>query len=204
MYCVTQTNIWTPEGGIFNSTGPAVAFSLKSDYPEIEDVMRINTPGSQVIRYTKTDGDVIAINEDNVLAADSNFFSFFDFKLKEGDPKTALNGIGKVVLSDQAAKKLFGDEPALGKLIFVGDEKKTAEVTGVTETQPTNVHFHFDYLFSMYTNATVKEFDWSWIWTQVVTYVKLRPDADPVALGEKLKTFPDHRAVATFQRLHMD
>ena len=44
MYCVTQTNIWDPEGGIFNSTGPAVAFNLR-DFPEIDEVLRINTPG---------------------------------------------------------------------------------------------------------------------------------------------------------------
>ena len=82
MYCVTQTNIWDPKGGIFNSTGPAVAFSLRSDFPEIEEVLRINTPGGQVVRYTKSNGEVIAINEERVLAADSNFFSFFDFKLQ--------------------------------------------------------------------------------------------------------------------------
>jgi putative ABC transport system permease protein len=204
MYCVTQTNIWSQEGGIINSTGPAVAFGLRSDYPEIEEVMRINTPGSQLIRYTQTDGSVTAISEDGIFAADSNFFSFFDLKLKEGDSKTALNGIGKVVLSEEAAKKLFGDEPALGKLITVGDAKETAEVTGVTEAQPLNMHFHFDYLFSMYTNRAVKEFDWSWIWTQVVTYVKLRPDTDLAALNKKLETFPERRALVTFQRLQMD
>ncbi len=203
-YCVLQTNIWDPRGGVFNSTGPAVALGLRSDFPEIEQVMRINTPGNQVIRYSKSDGDLIAINEERVLAADSNFFSFFDFKLKEGDPKTALMGIGKVVLSDNTAKKLFGDEPALGKIIQVGDKRISVEVTGVTESQPTNVHFNFDYLLSMYTNQSVKNFEWSWIWTQVVTYVKLRPDADPVALDAKLKSFADRAALPTFQRLRMD
>jgi putative ABC transport system permease protein len=205
LYCVTQSNIWDhKEGGIMNSTGPAVAFNLASEFPEIELILRINTPGGQIIRYAKPDGDLIAINEEKVLAADSTFFSFFDFKLKEGDPKTALTGIGKVVLSDVAAKRLFGDERALGKIIMVGDTRIPAEVTGVTEEQPTNAHFHFDYLLSMYTNPFIKEFEWSWIWTQVVTYVKLRPDADPLALDEKLKTFADRHAVPTFQRLNMD
>lgn len=202
LYCVTQTNIW--DGGVMNSTGPAVASALISDYPEIEQVLRINTPGGQVVRYTKSDGDVISINEENVLAADSNFFSFFNFKLKAGDPETALQGIGKVVLSDKAAEKLFGEESAMGKIILVGDKRIPVEVTGVTEAQPTNVHFQFDYLLSMYTNPDIKEFEWSWIWTQVVTYVKLRPDADPLLLSEKLRSFADRRAVATFQRLQMD
>ena len=203
-YCVLQTNIWDPKGGIFNSTGPAVAFGLLNEFPEIEETMRINTPASQVVRYTKPDGTVIAYNEESLFAADSNFFSFFDFKLKEGDPRTALVGIGKVVISDRAAQKLFGNESALGKIILVGDKKMSVEVTGVTVTQPKNTHFNFDYLFSMYTNESVKQFEWSWIWTQVVTYVKLRPDADVAALDQKIKTFADRGALPTFQMLRMD
>ena len=203
-YCVLQTNIWDPKGGVFNSTGPAVAFGLLNEFPEIEETMRINTPASQVIRYTKPDGTFVAFNEESIYAADSNFFSFFDFKLKEGDPRTALVGVGKVIISDEVAKKLFGDGPALGKIIFVGDKKISAEVTGVTERQPTNTHFNFDYLLSLYTNEAIKNFEWSWIWTQVVTYVKLRPDADVVALDNKLKTFADRGALPTFQTLRMD
>jgi putative ABC transport system permease protein len=204
MYRVNQSNIWDPNGGIFNSTGPAVAFALRSDFPEIEDILRINTPYQLIARYVKPDGDVIAFQESSVLAADSNFFSFFNFKLKEGDPRTALIGKNKVVLSDKAALRLFGNEPAVGKIIQLGDDRTAVEVTGVTEEQPTNMHFHFDYLLSMYTNPNIKEFEWSWIWTQVVTYVKLTPGADAVLLDEKLKTFADRHAPMTFQKLQMD
>jgi putative ABC transport system permease protein len=204
MYRVNQSNIWDPNGGIFNSTGPAVAFALRSDFPEIEDILRINTPYRMIARYVKPDGDVIAFQESSVLAADSNFFSFFNFKLKEGDPRTALMGKNKVVLSDKAALRLFGNEPAVGKIIQLGDDRTAVEVTGVTEEQPTNMHFHFDYLMSMYTNPNIKEFEWSWIWTQVVTYVKLNPGADAELLNEKLKTFADRHAPKTFQKLQMD
>jgi putative ABC transport system permease protein len=203
-YCVLQTNIWDPKGGVFNSTGPAVAVGLLDEFPEVEEAMRINTPGSQVVRYTKADGTVIAFNEEKVFAADSNFFSFFDFRLKEGDPKTALTGVGKVIISDEVAQKLFGDERALGKIIFISDKKISVEVTGVTTPQPKNTHFNFDYLLSLHTNEAVKNFEWSWIWTQVVTYVKLRPDADVAALSNKIKTFADRGALSTFQTLRMD
>ena len=204
MYRVNQTNIWDPAGGFFGSTSPAVSFALKNDFPEIEEVLRINTPGPNIVRYSVPGGNVLAFNETKILAADSNFFSFFNFKLKEGDPRTALVGKGKVVLSEEAAKRLFGDEPALGKLIQISDQRITAEVTGVTEAQPLNVHFGFDYLLSMYTNPAIKEFEWSWIWTQVVTYVKLRPGSDVEALNTKLLRFADRHAPATFKRFNMD
>lgn len=203
MYRIDQTNIWDPAGGVFGSVGPAVAFALHSDFPEMEEITRINTPGAHLVRYTQPDGRVIAFNETDVLAADSNFFSFFNFKLKEGSTK-ALYGVNKVVLSDKAAKRLFGDEPAIGKIIQLGDSKISVEVTGVTEEQPANAHFHFDYLMSMYTNPNIKQFEWSWIWTQTVTYVKLREDADPIAVDNRLKSFADRHAEATFKKIGMD
>lgn len=187
LYRVNQTLIWSPEGGMMGSTGPQLAIVAKDEFPEIEEVMRINTPGGSLIRYQKPNGQVEAFNEEDILAADSNFFSFFTIPLKEGNPETALLGVNKVVISDQIAKKLFGDEPALGKLIQMGDEGKTIEVTGVTARQPDNMHFHFDYLISIYTNPNIKRFEWSWIWTQTATYLKLKPGANPGELEEKMQ-----------------
>lgn len=204
LYRINQTNIWDPAGGKFGSTGPAVAFALLQEYPEIEEALRINTPGENTVRYAKSDGEILAFNESSILAADSNFFAFFAFELKEGNPKTALVGRDKVVLSDKAAEKLFGKESALGKIILLGDKRTAVEVTGVTVQQPTNAHFNFDYLLSMQTNPAVKNYEWSWIWTQVVTYVKLKPGTDVAALDAKLKGMPDRYAPATFQRLGMD
>ncbi len=204
MYRINQTNIWDPTGGVFHSTGPAVSFALRSDFPEVEEILRINTPGAKIVRHTLSDGTVLAYNEWKVLAADSNFFSFFNFKLTDGDPRTALVGKNKVVLSDKAARRLFGNESAVGKIIQVGDERTAVEVTGVTEEQPSNIHFHFDYLLSMYTNPDIRQYEWSWIWTQVVTYVKLRADADVAAMESKLQTFADKHAPETFRMLEMD
>lgn len=216
MYRINMTHIWRPGGGIFHSTGPAVAFALREEFPEIEEIVRINTPGALTIRHTTDAGETRAFNEqfDNVFAADSNFFSFFNFPLREGNPKTALVGANKVVLSPDAATKFFGNEPALGKQLQIGEDGQVTdvdangrilvEVTGVTEEQPGNMHFNFDYLLSMETNPAVKQFEWSWIWTQVVTYVKLRPGTDIAAMEAKLKNFGDRHAPATFKMLGMD
>ena len=51
MYRINQSNIWDPTGGVFNSTGPAVSFALVSDFPEVEEVLRINTPGAMIVRH---------------------------------------------------------------------------------------------------------------------------------------------------------
>lgn len=203
LYRVNQTLIWAPDGGMMGSTGPQLALVLKEDFPEVEESMRVNTPGDFLVKYQQPNGRIKAFNEDNVLAADSNFFNFFSVPLKEGNPATALHGLDKVVISNETAKKLFGDESALGKILLFGDEGKAVEVTGVTETQPDNMHFHFDYLISLYTNPSIKRFEWSWIWTQTATYVKLRPGADVGGLEKKMQSMVDLNVKPSLGRMGM-
>ena len=119
LYRVNQTNIWNPSGGIMNSTSIPLAQALLQEYPEIEEALRINTPGSGIIRYAGKGSEVKAFNESSILAADSNFFSFFGFKLKEGDPQTALVGKNKVVISAQAAQKILWGQNLFGRNTFI-------------------------------------------------------------------------------------
>ncbi len=204
MYRVNQTAIWSPSGVTMASTQLPLAQVLVSDYPEIEEALRINTPGPKQVRYQQSDGDLLVFNEHDVLAADSNFFDFFDLPLIEGEQATALAGRGKVVLSAEAAHRLFGHEPALGKILLVGDDQMPVQVSGVTAEQPANMHFDFDYLLSMYTNPSIEQFEWSWIWTQVVTYVKLRAGTSPSDLEPKLDDIAGRYVQSTFSRLGMD
>ncbi len=199
LYRVNQTAIWSPEGGAMGSTAPPVAALLKDKFPEIEAVTRIHTPGAKTIRYEDR-----VYNEGEILAADSNFFDFFAFELAAGDAQTALQGVGKVVLSPKAAEKYFGQEPALGKTLELGDKSIPLQVTGVTKPQPENVHFHFDFLLSMPTNPNVEQFDWSFIWTQMATYAKLTPGADPGLLESKFSDLAEAYVQPTFSRLGMD
>ncbi len=204
LFRVNQTAIWTPNGGVMTSSGPQLALALKDDYPEIDQSLRIHTPGDMLVRFSTGDGDVKSFRESRVLAADSNFFSFFNFKLKEGDPRTALVGQNKVVISDEVAKKFFGDQPALGKTLLFGDDGVAVAVSGVTEPQPANIHFHFDYLQSIHTNPGMKRFEWSFIWSQVVTYVKLKPNVDVPALQSKIQSIAERRIKPSFKRLEID
>lgn len=186
-----------------SSTPLPLALTLSNDYPEVEEALRINTPYGQIVRNPAR-GEEGTFYEESILAADSNFFSFFDFELAVGDPATALKGMNKVVLSPEAAVTLFGDESPLGKTLLVGDDKIPVEVTGVTTHQNEHMHFHFDYLLSIYTNPAIKNFEWSWIWTQVVTYVKLKPGIAGSSLSNKLKDIAPRYAAPTFARFGME
>ncbi|MBL3658305.1 ABC transporter permease [Fulvivirga sediminis] len=182
IYRVNQTNIWDPEGGWMSRTPPPVADAMSAEFPEVEATLRINTPNAAIVNI-EHGGAYNSFRETSILAVDSNFFDFFGFKLQEGSPDKALSQMNAVVLSEEAARRFFGDDSALGKTILLGDDKTPVEVTGVAEKQPTNAHIHFDLLLSMPTNPHVKRFEWSWIWTQMYTYVRLKDGVEKVEEG---------------------
>ncbi|UII32138.1 ABC transporter permease [Fulvivirga ulvae] len=202
-YRVNQTNIWDPAGGVMGSSVLPLAQVLVSEYPEVKSALRINTMGTRTFRSIQNNNTERVFNEPYVLAADSNFFAFFGFPLVKGDPESALKGKNKVVISEAMAVKYFGEDEALGKTLYIGDGKTALEVTGVA-FQPENSHFNFDFLLSIYTNPDIKQFEWSWIWTQVVTYVELEKGTNPVKLEEKFKEITDNHVVATLQRFGID
>ncbi|ELR70090.1 putative ABC transporter permease [Fulvivirga imtechensis AK7] len=203
-YRVNQTNIWNPDGGIMSSSVLPLAHVLVNEYPEVHSATRVNTPGGKIMRYIQNGTTEKIFNEREVLAADSNFFDFFGFKLAKGNPHTALIGMNKVVISDAAARKYFGEGNAIGKTLYMGDERVPLEVTGVTAPHPPNSHFKFDFLLSMYTNPNNKEKEWSWIWTQVVTYAELKPGTDPKALEVKFRDIAENHVVPTLKRFHIE
>ena len=153
IYRVNQTNIWSTDGGMMGSSVLPLADALTSEYSQITSSLRINTMGTRLMR---AEGGAQSFSESGLLAADSTFFDFFGFELAEGDPNTALDKLNTVVISHDIAKKYFGNEPALGRTLLVGDNQKPVEVTGILKKDQKNAHFDFDILFSMYTNGDTK------------------------------------------------
>ena len=82
--------------------------ALVADIPEIEESTRLDGYGLAAIKYGEK-----AFTEEKIFYADSNFFQFFDFKLLEGDAKTALKEPNSIVFTTGLAKKYFGNESNL-------------------------------------------------------------------------------------------
>ena len=83
--------------------------------------------------------------EDNCCIVDSNFFSFFGFKLVNGDPTTALNAPNQIILNEKLAKKYFGNENPIGKQMLM-DGKYPMVVSGVVANSPINSQLQFNVL----------------------------------------------------------
>jgi putative ABC transport system permease protein len=124
-------------------------------------------------------------SEEYLAAVDPTFFQIFTFPFISGDPKTALKDRYSIVLTEELADKIFGDEDPMGKVIQMSDTDMT--VTGVIKNIPRNSHLHFTYAFPA---VNMKEWRESkmdeWTYTQFATYVVLRKDADIKEVEKKM------------------
>ena len=183
-------------------TGPGVANALKEELPEVELVTSLHTPGSFIVAYEAPSGEVISFEENDVLAADTNFFKVFDFPLIKGDPDRALRLANTLVMTSSTAQKYFGDAAAVGKMVRLsglnGDGQQTYEVSGVVDDPPDNSTIQFDVLLSM-EGFPVRQLHWSWVWTQLETFVRLRENANINQVWEKLKDLPRKHADETIR-----
>jgi putative ABC transport system permease protein len=185
-------NVYDYEGVGENSASAPfpVAFTLLNDFPgTIENVVRIFN--FQAPRSFVEFGDK-KFNEKFVYFADSTYFSIFDHVFIRGNPATALDETGSVVITRSTAEKYFGNEDPIGKM-FLFETAVNLKVTAVVEDVPEQSHFRFEMLASL---STLREFyggqlPRTWVWNPCWTYLLLKPDADPEALEKKFPGFID-------------
>jgi putative ABC transport system permease protein len=156
------------------NTPPPVGAALTSNIPEIESYARFYKPGDMVVRYESANATEKFFTEKNVLAVDSNFLQLFDFKIVDGNAATALMKPGSVVITEAMAKKYFGNEKAIGKTLLMTQARKPFAVTAVVKNVPSQSSIQFDLLTPVADFPVVKRFSWSWVWQQMVCYVKLK------------------------------
>lgn len=201
IYRVNQTYIWGDEPQVqFARTGPGVAYSVLEEIPEVELMTSIHTPGSHVISYSSPSNQVISIEQGVVYAADTNFFKMFNFPFVYGNIEGALQQANTLVFTREVAEAYFGKTDPVGQLVVVGEgqERKTFEVTGVVDV-PDNSSIRFDVLFSM-KNYPLERFSWSWVWTQLETYVRITPEANMDEVLAKLAKVPGKHVGTSLQR----
>ncbi len=116
---------------------------FKQEYSEVEDYGRLIQLGKSLfIRNNKS------TFIQNTFYADPSILQIFKHEFIYGDPKTALTGINKIVLSEEYAQKFFGDENPLNQVITSGNGVPY-QVTGVFKNYPDNIHIKYDALASI-------------------------------------------------------
>ena len=111
------------------------------DYPELESLVSLRKYSKDEIKISS--GETSFLPE--VLFADSTFFTVFDFKLLIGNKKTILSDPGSAIITEDYAKKIFGDKDPVGREIKVtASETKRFLIKGVIEKLPSNSSITFD------------------------------------------------------------
>lgn len=163
--------------------GPA----MKRGIPGVEQTVRFNINNTeQIVRY----GDR-QYREHNITSVDPSMFELFGFTLREGDPRTALAGPNKVVITPYAAGNYFPGEDPMGKTLrFLSQNGELfCEVTGILDEMPRNSQIQFDFFISWETLP--KWLDNYWYRHEVYTYVRLAPGTDPHRVEEAFTTLSE-------------
>lgn len=163
-----------------SNTCPPMAETLVKEVPGVEQATRIaGYWGAPTLKFEDK-----VFTEDKIYHADSNFFSFFSYKLLEGDANTALQEPNSIVLTESLAIKYFGNESALGKLMTVGGDQ-TYKVTGIAADSPKNSHFVFNVLLSA---ASAEQLQRNvWLNNFLYTYFILDENTPVSAVEEKFR-----------------
>ncbi|WP_207515874.1 ABC transporter permease [Longitalea luteola] len=169
--------------GVFRDipyVAPPYAKALLNDYPDaIQKTVRV-FPDNDLITYNNS-----SYNEKKVLLADSNFFQFFSFRLLKGNPATVLADPLSIVMTASTAKKYFGNEDPIGKVVDF-NKKMQLKVTGIAADVPANSHLEFDIIVPV-ANWEKEPFFNQWTANGIMVYVQLNPAVKPDQL---MKLFP--------------
>jgi len=187
-----------PDHSTFYSYIPhSFAYVAVKDYPEIEQTTLLfgpfpNTP----LSYKNAQEEKKEFEENFVFAADSSFFSIFSFKILKGDPVAALQKANDMVMTETTARKYFGDEDPIGKVITTNFGE--FNVVAVCEDVPDNSHMKFEVLIAVQTFPFVKVNNFTSF--SAHCYFKLAPGADYKALEAKFPQMVDTYAAAEIER----
>jgi putative ABC transport system permease protein len=185
--------------------GGGVTIKCKNDFPEaIEKATRLWFVTSRRETWTII-GDK-RYKEKKIFAADTDFFDVFSFKFLKGNRNTAVKNPNSVVITEEIAKKYFGNKEALGNIIkvdFFGTPD--LKVTGVLENIPGNSHMHFDMLVSLSTfvNERNQAFFETMFSNQFYSYILLKENYQVGNLEKRLPEFREkHLTDEQKKRVH--
>ncbi len=172
-----------------------MAPAIQTACPGVMAVTRIMTGERTEIEY----GDK-RIFEDNIIYADSQFFSVFTFPLIQGDPQTALASAYSVVITQDIARKYFGNDDPMGKILRFSINYEYI-VTGIIEKVPPNSHFSFDIIGS-FRSVFPEEVDNLQNWGDLNRYVYIRtsPETEAGDIERKISSLIEGRFGNTLKK----
>ena len=187
------------------ATSAPFAPAVARDFPEVKETTRVLAlsifEDKIMLEYKKPGAAPVAFYEEKGCMADSNVFRFFTYPFIEGGPNTALKDPNTIVISEEIARKLFGGQPALNKVIHVSsgtNGDNDMKVTGVFRPVEAPSHLQANFFLSFWggnVEQMMKQGENDFVTNNMWTaYVRLRPGTSPASVDAKFPAFLDKYA----------
>lgn len=162
------------------TTGTKPGPQFKRTFPEIQEYAR-----TFISHNVIKNGDKI-FDEPRILYADEPFFKIFSFHLIAGNAATALDAPDKMVITKSMAKKYFGNEDPINKILSSGG--KDLRVSAVCEDAPQNSQIKFDFV-TQFVNLGNGVKDETWWTANWITYFLLKHKKDIPQLQQQISSY---------------
>lgn len=187
-----------------------VPAAMYEEIPEVTAATR-----ARVEFMTMTVGDQQFFQRVDVV--DSNFLQVVQLPLVSGDPRTVFSQPGSLVLSQDTARKFFGDTDPLGQTVTVPkpncDETDVVcrgttiplRVTGILRNLPANSQLVADAVMpnNSLANPETQQHKDDWFSPRYYGFVVLAPGSDPQAVIAKLAPILDVGAAPALRNLNV-
>lgn len=177
-----------------------LADDLKNGLPEVEAVVRSQGNGNAVFWYN---GQSFKMGENKVVYMESNFFTIFDFPLKQGNAAQVLRRPENIVINERTAQRFFGNTDPIGKTISLTAENgKIFTVAGVAKNFPANSSYDYDIVMPLEAHPSHLEniADRSNNHFNHATLLLLKKNVDRRAFEKKLTAFSKNYFAAAVKR----
>ncbi len=169
----------TAAGDFKTAVAPAgMTQGFQSAMPVIKNTVRMVGPRNLLFSV----GDR-KFEENRIFYADSTFLDVFSFPLVNGDARTALQRPDGILITEDMAKKYFGNQNPIGKVLRKNSNSDVV-VTGVLANIPSNSHLQFDFIIPL---SSVRRDMTANLWTNFVFYDYIQLDdhfnATPAAIA---------------------
>ena len=166
--------------------------AFRTDFPDIEHVTIVDRNfGPAVLSAMRADDQVVRFKEDAGMAfVDQDFFSIFSYDWLHGNPETALTSPRTVVLSESLARKYFGTDNPIGRLLSYNNTFDLT-VAGVVRDAPRNTALPLNILISFNLGEEHQRGNDNWesTSTSVQCYVKLPTGTSATRINGRLRDF---------------
>jgi putative ABC transport system permease protein len=179
--------------GLSAFTTFGLGIKLDEEIPEIDEYVRIRPTDIGLVVSTENKNTIS--QENGICYADENLLMFFDFPLLSGNREICLNEKHHIVISEKIAKKYFGNQNPIGKIINIsgGIYSGDFEVSAVLKNIPANSHLQFDLLLNidviLEKNDSYREGEDGWVNSDFVTYISTFREMEEDELNDKIQTY---------------